>query len=143
MIWYIWYMLGIQKWPKNLTMTEKVWLDFTNSGMCMLYKNGIWTVIQLFLLYHWCVQYQRLWGMTRNDYFWLVFNWYLTSWCTKNNLFLLWLCPVVPFTGFLGILFCRFPFLPSMILFDIMSMCHAHAPLSFSCFILVCIERLV
>ncbi len=35
------------------------------------------------------------------------------------------------------------PVSPSLVLCDVMSMCHAHAPLSFSCFVSVCIEHLV
>ncbi len=51
--------------------------------------------------------------------------------------------PVAPLTGFQEIISCTFLFLPSMALCDIMGNCHAHALLFFSCFVLVCVKRLV
>ncbi len=37
----------------------------------------------------------------------------------------------------------QIPVPPSLVLCDIMSTCHAHAALSLSCFVSVCVERLV
>ncbi len=36
-------MLGIQKCPKTLSVTQNVWLDFPYSGVCTVYKK--WCMI--------------------------------------------------------------------------------------------------
>ncbi len=73
---YIWYMIGLQKWPKNFTLSESFWSDFTYFGISLV-------VPPLCLIPK----------ATRNDYFWLVSNWYIAWWYTYDNLFLLWLVP--------------------------------------------------
>ncbi len=94
LIWYmIWYLFDtclVSKMAKKLNMTGNVWSDFTYFGICTVYKkSGIWTDKRLFSLYHQYIQYQRLWEMNRNDYFWLVCGQYVMLWYTYNNLFLL------------------------------------------------------
>ncbi len=82
---YIWYMLSIQKWPKNLTMTENVWSDFTYFGICVVYKK-IWYVnwyTAFFITPLLC----SITEATRNDYFGLVYNWYMAWWYRYNDLF--------------------------------------------------------
>ncbi len=62
---------GIPKWSKYLTVTEHIWSEFTDFGICAVYKktSGIWTDIWLFQLYQWYVQYQRLEEMTFIDWY--------------------------------------------------------------------------
>ncbi len=66
---YAWYT----KMTKKLTMTEHVWSDFNDLGICAVYKNrtGTWTGKRLFLLYQRYVQYQRLQETT-------IFDWYIS-----------------------------------------------------------------
>ncbi len=58
---YAWYQNDQKE-----KITEHVWSDFTDFGICAVYKeaSGIQTVILLFLLYQQYVQYQRLQEMT-------------------------------------------------------------------------------
>ncbi len=82
---YVWYMLGIPKWPKELTMTEHVWSDFTDFGISAVHKKN-WYMdgyTAFFVI-------QTVFSIpeaTRNDYFWLVYNWYMASWYTYKDLF--------------------------------------------------------
>ncbi len=46
-------------------------------------KTGIWTVTGLFVVPMVCVIPEA----TRNDYFWLVYEWYVTLWYTYTKLF--------------------------------------------------------
>ncbi len=63
-----------KEWPNNLTVTEKCLIRFYLFWyMCSIQKSsGIWTVTQLFSLYQWYVQCQRLQEMS-------IFDWYMVD----------------------------------------------------------------
>ncbi len=93
--WYRkWKLLWFQETTKN------VWSDFTD-GIEMVYKcytKFDWYTLHyksLFLVYR-CYIYTGIYRtkgmfqyMTRNDYFWLVFKWYMV-YGIYNDLFMLW-----------------------------------------------------
>ncbi len=86
---YVWYMLHVQNWPKNLTMTENVWSYFIHLVYAQYTKkSGMWTVVWLFC-------YATGMFNTRGYKIWLkmiIFDWYLDCICCYGMCIMTFLC---------------------------------------------------